>query len=213
MSRPNRRRAIRAVAPVAGLLAAGLLVWQGSYAAFSASTDNTGDAWTTGNLALTNNGGVGATYSGSTTGIFGSGVSQPETNMKPGANGAKCITVQSTGSLAGNLKLFRGTIGGTNGAALANQLNLVVTAAPVGTGVNVLADCAAFPATGTTAIYSGTLTGLPTAYGLQTGMAVATGTQKVAYRIGWTFTSTGTNSGDNALQSSNATADLTWEIQ
>ena len=63
MSRPNRRRALRAVAPVAGLLAAGLLVWQGSYAAFSATTDNAADAWTTGSLALTNNGG-GTTYSG-----------------------------------------------------------------------------------------------------------------------------------------------------
>ncbi|MFN8170157.1 MAG: hypothetical protein U0S36_15435 [Candidatus Nanopelagicales bacterium] len=213
MSRPNRRRAIRAVAPVAGLLAAGLLVWQGSYAAFSASTDNTADAWTTGQLALTNNGGTGTTYTGTTTGIFGSGTPQPETNMKPGATGAKCITVQSGGNLAGNIKLFRGAIGGTNGPALANQLNLTITAAPVGAGVNVLADCATFPATGTTSIYTGTLTGMPTAYGLQTGMGVTAGVQKVAYRIGWTFASTGTNSGDNALQSSSATADLTWEIQ
>ena len=45
---PRRRRALRAAAPVAGLLAAGLLVWQGSYAAFSATTSNTNDAWSTG---------------------------------------------------------------------------------------------------------------------------------------------------------------------
>jgi len=213
MSRPNRRRAVRAVAPVAGLLAAGLLVWQGSYAAFSASTDNTADAWTTGTLALTNNGGGTSYASGVTTGIFGSGASQPETNMKPGATGQKCITVQSTGSLAGNLKLFRGTIGGTNGTALAPQLALVVTAAPVTAATNVPSDCTNFPAAGTTAIYSGSLTGLPTAYGVQTGMNVATGTQRVAYRIAWTFNSTGTNPGDNALQGSSAIADLTWEIQ
>ena len=42
MSRTDqrRRRVLRAVAPVAGLLAVGLLVWQGSYAAFSATTNN-----------------------------------------------------------------------------------------------------------------------------------------------------------------------------
>ena len=56
MSRTNRRRTVRAVAPVAGLLAAGLLVWQGSYAAFSATTVDTGNAWATGQLNLTNNG-------------------------------------------------------------------------------------------------------------------------------------------------------------
>ena len=211
MSRPSRRRVLRAVAPVAGLLAAGLLVWQGSYAAFSASTANTADAWTTGNLALTNNGG-GAAYSGTTTGIFG-GAAQPETGMKPGATGTKCITVQSTGSLAGNIKLFRGTITGTNGTALANQLNLTVTGAPIGAAVNVPSDCSNFPATGNVAVHTGTLTALPTAYGVQTGMAVATGTQRVAYKIAWTFTSTGSNAGDNALQSSSSVADLTWEIQ
>ena len=61
MYRPDqrRRRALRAAAPVAGLLAAGLLVWQGSYAAFSATTDNGSDTWATGSLALTNNGGTG----------------------------------------------------------------------------------------------------------------------------------------------------------
>ena len=50
MSVSTRRRAVRAIAPVAGLLAAGLLVWQGSYAAFSATSSNTANAWTTGEV-------------------------------------------------------------------------------------------------------------------------------------------------------------------
>ena len=33
-------------------LAAGLLVWQGSYAAFSATTSNTDDAWSTGTMEI-----------------------------------------------------------------------------------------------------------------------------------------------------------------
>ena len=44
MSSTTRKRAVRAVAPVAGLLAAGLLVWQGSYAAFSSTTINNDNA-------------------------------------------------------------------------------------------------------------------------------------------------------------------------
>ena len=48
----RRRRALRAVTPLAALLIAALLVWQGSNAAFSASTNNTNDTWSTGNLAL-----------------------------------------------------------------------------------------------------------------------------------------------------------------
>ena len=64
MSRTDqrRRRVLRAVAPVAGLLAVGLLVWQGSYAAFSATTQNNSDAWTSGSLTLDNNGGTSDTF-------------------------------------------------------------------------------------------------------------------------------------------------------
>jgi hypothetical protein len=35
----------------------------------------------------------------------------------------------------------------------------------------------------------------------------------VAYRITYTLPTTGSTAGDNALQSSTAQADLTWEIQ
>ena len=99
MSRSDqrRRRALRAAAPVAGLLAVGLLVWQGSSAAFSATTVNTADTWSSGQLALTNNGGT-TTYAASTAAIFGGAT---ETNLKPGSTGTKCLTVESTGSVAG----------------------------------------------------------------------------------------------------------------
>jgi hypothetical protein len=215
MSRTTRRRAVRAVAPVAGLLAAGLLVWQGSYAAFSATTSNTADAWSTGTLNLTNNGGL-AGYSGTTAALFnGTAVGQPENNLKIGSSGTKCITVESTGSLAGALKLYRGTISGTNGALLAPQISLTIDAAGVAAGTNVPANCTNFPASGTTPIAAGVaLSALPGSYGAAaTSMPVAAGTQRVAYRIAWVVTTTGTPAGDNALQGSSAIADLTWEIQ
>lgn len=215
MSRTTRRRAIRAVAPVAGLLAAGLLVWQGSYAAFSANTSNTQDAWDTGQLALTNNGGT-ATYSGTTSALFNGLVAgQPENNIKIGSTGTKCITVESTGNIAGALKFYRGAISGTNSAALAPQLSLTIDAAPVAAATNVASNCTNFPATGLTSVAAGVaLSALPTTYaGAVPSVAVAAGTQRVAYRITWLVTSTGTNAGDNALQNSSAAADLTWEIE
>jgi hypothetical protein len=208
MNRTTRARAVRSVAPVAGLLAAGLLVWQGSYAAFNATTQNTSDAWSTGSLALTNNGGT-ATYSGTTTALF------TETGIKiDQAAVTKCITVQSGGSLAGSLKLFRGAITGTNSVALSGALRVTVEAAGVAAATNVAANCTGFPATGITTLHNTVaLSALPTDYATASGVAVAAGTQRVAYRITYTLPTTGSTAGDNALQSSTAQADLTWEIQ
>jgi hypothetical protein len=193
---------LRAAAPLAALLVAALLVWQGSNAAFSATTDNTGNAWATGNLFLENNGGIGSTYSGTTAALFN------ESNLKPGNTGVKCITVQSTGSLAGNLRLYRGVIGGTNGTALAGALDVTVDAVAVSFATNVGANCAGYTGGTSGAVYNGTLNAMPTTYAAASGTAVAGGNQHLVYRIGWTL-----NSGaGNALQSSNATANLTWEI-
>ncbi|HSN05715.1 MAG TPA: hypothetical protein VLV82_00075 [Candidatus Angelobacter sp.] len=215
MSRTTRRRTIRAVAPVAGLLAAGLLVWQGSYAAFSATTTNQADAWTTGSLVLANNGGVGTVYSGSTAALFSL------SNLRPGDSGARCITVDSGGSLAGTLKLYTGTVTNTNVANpssnLSSKLGLVVTAATLATGDTVDATCVAgsgtvaFPGVAT-AVYSGTLSGLGTSYAASAGagMSVAGGAgHRVAYRISWSVDPTV----DNTYQSASTTADLVWELQ
>jgi hypothetical protein len=201
---------------VAGLLAAGLLVWQGSYAAFSATTGNSADAWTTGTLALSNNGGSAGTYSGSTAALFnGTVAAQPENNLKIGASGTKCITVESTGSVAGALKLYRGAITGTNSGLLAPQISLTIDAGSVTAATNVAANCTGFPTSGTTPIASAVaLSALPIDFATATAnFPVAGGTQRVAYRIAWTITSTGGAVTDNALQNSSAVSTLTWEIQ
>jgi hypothetical protein len=192
---------LRAAAPLAALLVAALLVWQGSNAAFSATTDNTGDAWATGNLVLTNNGG-GTVYAGTTSALF------TETNLKPGNTGFKCITVQSGGSLAGNLRLYRGAVTGTNSAALSAVLDVTLDAVAVSSSTNVQANCTGYTGGSSGALYNGTLDAMPTTYAGASGMAVAGGTQRVAFRIGWTL-----NSGaGNSIQSSSAAADLMWEI-
>jgi hypothetical protein len=180
---------------------AALLIWQGSNAAFSATTDNTNDAWATGSLALTNNGG-GTTYSGTTAALF------TENNLKPGDSGAKCITVQSGGTLAGSLKLYRGAVSGTNSAALAAVLDVTVDAMTVSSSTNVQANCTGYSGGSSGAVYNGTLNAMPSTYAAGSGTAVAAGTQRVVYRIGWTINSGATNS----VQSSSAQANLIWEI-
>jgi len=142
MSRTTRRRAVRAVAPVAGLLAAGLLVWQGSYAAFSASTTNQQDSWASGQLVLKNNG-VGTTYSATTTTPVINA-----TNIVPGATTfTRCITVESTGTLAGALKFYRGPITDVNTLAptfnLSDAINVKVDAATITNTTTVDPTCTA----------------------------------------------------------------------
>jgi hypothetical protein len=204
-SSQRRRRAARLAAPVAGLLAAGLLVWQGSTAAFTASTDNTGDAWSTGDLVLENNGADG-NYGGSTGALFN------ETLIKPGVSGARCITVRSSGSLPGDLRLYRGALSGTNAANLAANLDVTVDALePAATDPTIDADCTGYTGPSGGAVFDGTLDALTVDYATAaTSTALAGGTEYVVYRIGWAMDA---SVDDNSLQDSDVTTDLIWEVQ
>ena len=203
----RRRSFVRIVAPAAGLLAAGLLVWQGSYAAFSATTQDTTNTWSSATLNLTNDGGVAAAYAASTSATFGGA------NLKPGATGTTCLTVKSVGTSAGSMAMYLSNL--VNAGGLAQQIKLTVVAAP--TASEVVANCAGFPAAGNTAVATNVpLAGVgsfPVTYAAGVPVAVATGTVLTAYKVTWTFATTGTNPGDNALQGKTTTADFTWELQ
>jgi hypothetical protein len=201
-----RRHLIRVVAPALGLLAAGLLVWQGSYAAFSATTVDTSNAFSTANLVLTNNGGTAA-YAASTTAAFG-GV-----NMKPGATGTTCLTVKSVSGSAGTLAMYRSSLTDSVPAGLAAQIQLTITQGV--TAADVLAGCVGFPtATATPVVTNQPLLTFPTSFATAIGTTpIATGTVLEAYKVVWTFVSTGTTAGDSALMGKSATAGFTWEEQ
>src|SRR6266567_4418374 len=98
-----RRGAARAAAPTFGMVAAALLVWQGSSAAFTATTANSPGVWTADTLTLQNNGG-GPGYAVTTSATF------DETGLTPGGSGTKCVTVRNTSGTAGNLKLYRSAL-------------------------------------------------------------------------------------------------------
>jgi hypothetical protein len=200
----RRRRVVRATAPAAGLLAAGLLVWQGSYAAFSATTVDTGNAWSSGSLVLQNNGGT-ATYAGATSATFGG------TNLKPGSTGTTCLTVKSTGNSAGNLAMYESALADST-PSLGAQIQLTITAGVPATDVQ--ANCTGFPTTGITTIATNQpLSTFPTTFATGVPVAVGTGTVLEAYKVVWTFATTGTNSGDSALMGKTVTAGFTWELQ
>jgi hypothetical protein len=200
----RKRHLIRIIAPAVGLLAAGLLVWQGSYAAFSATTTDTGNAWAAGTMVLTNNGGT-ATYSASTSATFGG------TNLKPGSTGTTCLTVKSTASAAGTLAMYRSALTDST-PSLGAQIQLTITEGVPAT--DVLANCTGFPTTGLTTVATNQpLSTFPTTFATATGTTgVAAGTVLEAYKVVWTFVTTGTNPGDTALMGKTVTAGFTWEV-
>jgi hypothetical protein len=204
----RRRRFVRAFAPAVGLLAAGLLVWQGSYAAFNATTNDTGSTWGTATLKLQNNGGSAGTYAGTTTAAFGGSA------LKPTNTGSECLTVDSaTSTSGGNLAMWASNVSDnvTPAGNLLKQISVTVTA--IKTATDVKQDCVGYPATGTTTVLAATtLNLLPANFAAATPFAINAG-DKVAYQLTWTFNSTGTTAGDNLLQGKSASADFTWELQ
>ena len=204
----RRRRVVRAFAPAVGLLAAGLLVWQGSYAAFSANTDNGASSWGTGNLTLQNDGGVTGGWATSTTAIFGG------TNLKPGAPATSvCLTVQAGGSLGGSLGMYVTGVTDDASGALTNQIQLTVDEAPVTS--EVPKNCAGFPAAGDPSITNVSnavaLSAFPASYATAAAPeTIAAGGGMVAYRVSWQFVD-GAN--DNTLMNKTASATFNWELQ
>jgi hypothetical protein len=209
MSRTDqrRRRVLRAVAPVAGLLAVGLLVWQGSYAAFSATTSNGANSWASGTLTLTNDGGTGV-YGAAVP--FNSAALFNESAIKPLDTKDRCLTVKAGGTAGGNLVFYRnGAI--TGSAPLAAQIGLTITrTAPSSTDPGVPAACTGFTGTNvvTTNVPLSTLNSTySTGYG---SVAVPAGTQYVVYKLSYTFNSTAS---DNTLQGLTTGGSFQWEIQ
>jgi len=187
------------------MVAAALLVWQGSSAAFTATTANSPGVWTADTLTLQNNGG-GPGYAVTTSATF------DETGLTPGGSGTKCVTVKNTSGTAGNLKLYRSALADST-PSLGAQVQVTIDAATVTS--DIPPSCAGFPTVGLTGVAASVpLTTLPTTYATAVpAVAVGAGNALVAYRITYTFASTGSTVGDNALQGKTVTAAFTWELQ
>ncbi len=192
-----RRIAAISAAPVA-IIVAGLLVWGSSNAAFTARTQNVGNNWATGSVSLTDDDLGAALFS--------------VHDVVPGQTGTKCITVTSTSSVPGVVKLYAARTG-LNGLE-----NYIFGSLQIGTGgsfgscTGFVGDEPALPLVSFADIALAT-------YDYSTGALPWTTTGNAAgesktYKFTWIFDTTGlTQTQVDALQGKSISTDLVWELQ
>ncbi|UZN02928.1 hypothetical protein [Cellulomonas sp. S1-8] len=196
-ARPARRRLDAlwtiAIGVPLGLLACGGLVWQASYAAFTATTTNEPNAWTTGSVALVDDdlGAALFTVSGLT----------PSATVQ----GTKCIKVTSSGTVASNIKMYATVTGDTT---LAQNLDITVEHSAVNGG-GTFNSCTGF--TGTS-LFTGTLAAFGTTHsswangaGSWSTAVTASRTYRVTYKLNI--------NAPNTVQTKTAGVTFFWEAQ
>jgi hypothetical protein len=170
------------------------MVWQGSNAAFTADTRNTGNSWETGSVGISDDDGGAAMFQ--------------IQNVVPMASGEKCIAVTASTTVASTIKLYVGDL-----AADGLEPYVKVTVAQ-GTGGS-FSSCATFAADQTEASQS-----LAQIYADHASWAnailpwtTAVGATKT-YKISWVFdTSSLTQTQIDALQGKAASINFEWELQ
>lgn len=196
-----RRITTLSVAPIA-ILAAGLMVWQGSNAAFSSTTRNPGNSWSTGSVALTDD---------------DSGTAAVQVaNLTPGQTGSKCIVVTASSSVSGQVRAYVQNLA-VSPQGLEDHVTLSIEQ---GTGGS-FNDCTGFvpdasvPVVAAEPLSQLALTNKDYATGGTpwTTTGVASGESKT-YRGTWLFDTTDLSQLEiDALQGATTSVDLVWELQ
>jgi predicted ribosomally synthesized peptide with SipW-like signal peptide len=148
---PQTKTIATKVALTAGVLALiGALAGLATWSAFSATTENPDNTFSTGTVVLTDDDQGSAMFT--------------MTNAKPGDSASSCIVVSYSGTLPSTVRLY----GTTSGTGLDQYLNLQVVR---GTKSSTFPSCADFIADGTNytgagpgVVYNGTLQGYPDDY-------------------------------------------------
>lgn len=173
--------------------ATGSLAVFGTFSAFSATTENTGNSFAAGSVVLGDNDAGAAMYS--------------VTNAAPNVDTVKCIQVSYTGSLDADVKLY--TASTIN--ASASSINLTVEKG-TSSGSTGFPDCGTFTSQAT--LYSGSLTNFgDTKNSYANGIAAYPGSatkwansDTLVYR----FT---LNVGDSGSGATSGTHSFTWEAR
>jgi hypothetical protein len=179
------------VAATVAVATSGVMVFTSSSAAFSATTSNPGNTWTTGAApTLTDD-------DASDTMMFN------VANLGPGDTGQRCIAVTSTSSNPTRDLRFYSTRADSD--TLGTQLTIKVERGTGGT----FANCTGFSSAAT--IVNTTLDQVPATYAASTGtsVTVASGTATTVYRI--TYSLPANLSSTYASRTTQAT--FTWEIR
>jgi hypothetical protein len=186
-TKPSAPGRSRLIVILVALIGTGALIWNSSNAAFSGTTSNATNSWSSGGVSLSDD--------DSSTAMFSA------TGLKPGSTGANCITVTYTGNLAASVKLYATGYTGT----LGTYLNLTVEQ---GTGGS-FGSCTGFSAGST--LYTGTLSGFAGAkVDFASGVgsfAPSTNGATAVYRFTYTLQDT------NSAQGLSSTCGFTWEAQ
>jgi len=202
MSGRDRRTLRRLVAIGIELVLIPILVVgaRATYAAFSATTSNSGNSFGAGSVTLTDNDSGNAMYS--------------VTGMMPGDSSQFCITVSYSGSLTSNVRLYASTSG-----SLGTYLNMTVTqggGTPITTNnASFNAACTNFTAdTSGSQIYSGTLSNFSSTYtNYSTGLSLTniSGSTTWAQNDFRAYKFVISLNNDNNAQGLSGTATFTWE--
>jgi predicted ribosomally synthesized peptide with SipW-like signal peptide len=181
------------------VLAAGVVVGAGSWAAFSDTTVNPSSNFTAGSVDIDDNDGGTAMLA--------------IANGTPGSTDTGCIQVSYPGSLPANVRLY----GSTSGTGLDQYLDVVVTRGTISGSAfdsctSFAADALNYIGAGPGVVYSGTLQGFPDDFAA--GLVDPPGFPEVwtsgethAYRLTVTVQS------NSAAQGRNATQTFTWEAR
>ncbi|MDO8392064.1 MAG: hypothetical protein Q7V57_16435 [Actinomycetota bacterium] len=191
-----RRFVARAAIPVAVMFAAGT-VWQASYAAFSAETRNSGNAWSAGAIALTDDDGGSARFT--------------VENLIPGQTDTQCIKVTSNATSYGPVKMY--TLNAVNTVGLMEHLKMTIKQGAGGT----FASCTGFEATDTlvNGVMLSTMASTYTSY--ETGVGnwtPSSSPESMVFQITYVFDTTDmTQQQLDALQGTHAGIDFEWEME
>jgi hypothetical protein len=191
------RKIATVIATPVAVLAAAALIWQSSYAAFSGTTRNSGNSWSTGSVALTDDDAGSARF-------------QP-VGMVPGDTDTRCITVTANATVPGVVKGYT-----LNPVLSPSGLqDHVLVAMKYGSGGG-FGSCTGFVEAGV--IFPATSLTTLAAFNSYTNgpgsWAVVAGTQSRTYQVTWTFDTTGmTQTQLDNLQNAQTGIDLQWELR
>jgi hypothetical protein len=163
----------------------------GAYSAFSGTTSNPGDSFGAGTVTIGDNDAGTALYN--------------VTNKAPGDYAESCIKITYSGSLPATVKLYRSSF--TSGTGLDAYIDLSITK---GTGSQF--NCGDF--SGSTSVYSGTLSALGTSFGTGVSLTNAGGSATWNQNDAVTYKVRATLQNNNAAHGLvTGTHSFTWEAQ
>lgn len=194
------RKVLAALATPVAVVAAGAMVYQASYAAFTGTTSNTGNEWSTGSVNLTDD-------------DSGSAMFQVQ-NLLPGQSQSKCIRVTANASVPSTVKGY--TVTPVKSAkGLEQHIDISIESGDGGS----FANCTGFTPDGVTSIpdtpMSLLMAGATDWSNAMGAWAVAgTGPESKTYRISYKFDTAGLTQGEiDALQGSRVGVGIQWEMR